>query len=195
MTPAVIPPAALPDDPVRAALDDPVVRNELLGHALATLGKWLSDRPGVVRSEAAAEAVQETQLRALQKRADYVTTSGSVRAWLHGIMNLVLSEIARSLRRLPAQESVDHAAWEQLARDLTPPAEEAIANRLAVQDYLTQLPAEQQELLRLRYLEGLGCDAIAAHLDISVGNARVRLCRALGAIKAVAGTAPREDRP
>jgi RNA polymerase sigma factor (sigma-70 family) len=171
------------------------VRNGLLGHALATIGRWLSDRPAAVRSEAAAEAVQETQLRALQKHAEYVATDGSVRAWLHGIMSKVLSETARSMRRLPAQEFADQRSWEQLARDLTPPAETAVSNRLAAEDYLAQLPAEQQNLLQMRYYEGLNCDAIAARLEISEGNARVRLCRALAAIKVIAGTAPGEDRP
>ena len=64
MTPAVTqPPAALPVDPVRTALDDPEVRGELLHHALAILARRLADRPAAVRLDAATEAVQETCVR------------------------------------------------------------------------------------------------------------------------------------
>ena len=63
-------------------------------------------------------------------------------------------------------------------------------NRLAAADYLARLPAEQQQLLRLRYYEDLSYDEIAARLGISAGNARVRLFRAVAAAKALAGVCP-----
>jgi DNA-directed RNA polymerase specialized sigma24 family protein len=71
--------AAPPADSVQAALDDPDVRSGLLDHAWAVLGRWLADRPAAVRAEAAAEAVQETQLRALQKRHEYDPAVAQVR--------------------------------------------------------------------------------------------------------------------
>src|SRR5262245_30633127 len=118
MTPAVTQtPVAPPDDPVRSALEDPHVRAGLLEHAQSILGRRLPNRPRAVRSEAAADAVQETHLRALQKRHEY-DPARPVRAWLHGILNHVLSETARTLLRLPAQELADSAAWERLAVDL-----------------------------------------------------------------------------
>ena len=90
MTPAVtLPPDAPPGDPVREALTDAVVRNELLHHAEAILARRLVGRPAAVRSEAAIDAVQETQLRAMQKGNTYDAAAGSVRAWLHGIMGQV----------------------------------------------------------------------------------------------------------
>jgi RNA polymerase sigma-70 factor (ECF subfamily) len=196
MTPAVTQPhAAPPADPVQAALDDPDVRSGLLDHARSILGRWLNDRPAAVRAEAAAEAVQETQLRALQKRHEYDPAVGRARGWLHGIMNKVLSETARSLCRLPAQALEDSAAWEQLAADFSPQAAEAVPDRLAAADYLARLSAEYREMLQLRFYDDLSHEEIAARLGISPGNARVRLCRALAAAKALAGVSPGEERP
>jgi RNA polymerase sigma factor (sigma-70 family) len=196
MTPAVTQShAAAPAGPVQAALDDPNVRSGLLDHARAILGRWLADRPAAVRAEAAAEAVQETHLRALQKRHEYDQAVGRARAWLHGIMNKVLSETARSLCRLPAQALPNPAAWEQLAADLTPQAAEAVPDRLTAADYLARLPADYRQLLQLRFYDDLSHDEIAARLGISPGNARVRLCRALAAAKALAGVSPGEERP
>jgi RNA polymerase sigma-70 factor (ECF subfamily) len=180
---------------VQAALDDPDVRSGLLDHARAILGRWLADRLAAVRAEAAAEAVQETQLRALQKRHEYDPAVGRVRGWLHGIMNKVLSETARSLCRQPAQALEDSAGWEQLAADLTPQAAEAVPDRLTAADYLARLPAEHRHMLQLRFYDGLSHEEIAARLGISPGNARVRLCRALTAAKALAGVSPGEERP
>jgi RNA polymerase sigma-70 factor, ECF subfamily len=190
MTPASTQPAAPPEDPVRAALDDAEVRNGLLDHARAILGRWLADRPATARSE----AVQETLLRALQKGHEYAPAVGTVRGWLHGVLNNVLRETARSLRRLPAQGPADSAAWERLAPDLAPQAAEGVLDRLAAADYLAQLPAEHRQVLQLRFYENLRSDEIAARLGISPANARVRLCRALAAVRAIAGADEGEDR-
>ncbi len=187
--------AAPPADPVQAALDDPDVRGGLLDHARAVLARRLATRPAAVRDEVAAEAVQETQLRALQKRGEYDPALGCVRGWLHGIMNRVLSETARSLGRQPAQAPPDAAAWEQLAADLTPRAAEAVPDRLTAADYLARLPAEHRQVLQLRFYDGLSHEEIAARLGLSAGNARVRLCRALLAAKVLAGVRPGEERP
>lgn len=192
---AIQPAAAPPDDLVRAALDEPDVRSGLLDHARAILARRLADRPATVRSEATADAVQETKTRAWQKRHEYDPASGTVWAWLHGIMNNVLFETIRSLRELPAQAPADPAAWERLATDLAPHAANAVLDRLAAADYLSRLPADQQQMLRLRFYEDLSHREIAARLGISEANARVRLCRALAAAKAIAGTGPEEDRP
>jgi RNA polymerase sigma factor (sigma-70 family) len=192
--PATQPPAASLDDPVRAALDDTALRDELLNHALAILGRRLADRPAADRIDRAKEAFQETYARALQKRHDYDPTR-PVGPWLHGIMNNVLSETTRSLRRAPAQESADAAAWEQLAVDLTSDVADVVPSRLDVAGYMEKLPPEHREVLLLRFYDGLSHDDIANRLGISPGNARVRLCRALNAAKVIAGATPREDRP
>ena len=106
-------------------------------------------------------------------------------------MNKVLSEAARSLHRLPDQAPADSAAWQSLAIDLTPNAAGLVEDRLAAANYLSQLSTEEREVLRLRFDEDLSGDEIAAHLGISSGNARVRVSRALAALKAIAGAGPK----
>jgi RNA polymerase sigma factor (sigma-70 family) len=110
-------------------------------------------------------------------------------------MNRVLSETERSVSRSPSQEPVELAAWEQLAVDLKPNAADLAADQAELARCLSKLIPEHRELLMLRYYEALDHDQIATCLGISAGNARVRLCRALIAAKAVAGVIPQEDRP
>jgi RNA polymerase sigma factor (sigma-70 family) len=195
MKPAVTQPLATPPgDPVRAALDDPTMRGGLLNHALAILGRRLAGRPAADRLDKAQEALQETYARVLQKRQGYDPT-WSVGAWLDGIMVNVLFEATRSLRRLPAQEPAAAAAWEEAAVDPGPDAAYTVSNRLDAADWLAKLPPEHREVLQLRFKDRSSYDEIAVRLGVSPGNARVRLCRALNAARAIAGAAPREDRP
>jgi RNA polymerase sigma factor (sigma-70 family) len=195
MDPVVTQPAAAPpDDPVREALVDTVLREELLKQALAVLGRCLPRPSAADRVDRADEALQETYVRALQRRATFDPTR-SVGAWLHGIMIHVLSELTRPSRRSSGKESLDAGQWEQLAIDLAPAAADAVPNRLDATAYLMMLPPEHREVLQLRFYEGLSHDEIARRLGIGKGNARVRLCRALSYVKAIAGVAPREDRP
>jgi RNA polymerase sigma-70 factor (ECF subfamily) len=194
MGPAATPSVATPpDDPVRKALDDPEAQKSLVDHAIAVLGRSPFGCLVADRQERAKDACQETCLRALQRRSDY-DPARPVRPWLHGIMNHVLSETARSVRRSPIQEPAELAAWEQLAVDLKPNPADITANQAEVASYLSKLIPEHRELLMLRYYEALDHSQIAARLGISVGNARVRLCRALIAAKMIAGVIPQEDR-
>jgi RNA polymerase sigma factor (sigma-70 family) len=187
-------PVALPNDPVRTALDDSVLRDRLLNHALALLGKRFRHGPETDWREAAMVAFQDTCVRALEKRHNYNATL-PIAPWLHGVMNLVLCETIRSREKLPVQELSDTAAWEALAIDLTPDVAETVPNQLAVAHYLGRLRADERQIVELRYLQDLTHDEIAAVLGITPGAARVRLSRALVALKAVAGRAVREDQP
>ena len=126
------PPVAPQHDPLEAALGDSQVRRGPLEHAHSILGRRLAGRPAIVRSEACAEAMQETLLRALQKRRDYDPAVGTAPGWLHGILNKVLRETARSLQRSPAQAPADPSAWERMAADLAPLAAEMAPDRRRV---------------------------------------------------------------
>jgi RNA polymerase sigma-70 factor (ECF subfamily) len=176
MTPAVPQPAtAPPDDPVRAALDDPGLRGELTAHALARLGTWLSDRPAVVRTDAAEEIVQEALRRAWDRRATFDPAAGSsVAGWVHGILNNALSEYCRALRKQPAQLPADPAGWESLAGRMDPAGDTA-----DVQTWLDQLPADQRRIVTLHHLDELSHREIGKQLGISEANSRIRLARAM----------------
>jgi RNA polymerase sigma-70 factor (ECF subfamily) len=196
MTPAATQPAAAPPaDPVQAALRDPEVRSRLLDHARAVLGRQSVGRPRPFSVQEVDDAVQETELRALNKRGEYDPSAGPVPPWLHGILNNVLREMARSLRGLPVQPPADLAAWERLTADVTARGPDAVLDRLAAEDYLARLRDETRELLRLRFYEGLPHEEIATRLGISAGSARVRLSRAVAELKTIAGAGPKGERP
>lgn len=169
-------PPGCPEHPVRAALDDAEVRAGLLRHAAARLGLWLSDRPARSRMDAAEEAVQEGMNRALARSASFDPAQSTAAAWLHGVLERVLHEQCRAIRKQPAQPAADPAAWNGLeARLAGEPA--ALAELLAV------LPDDQRRLVTMFHLDEKSHEEIAAELGISVGNSRVRLARALAALR------------
>jgi RNA polymerase sigma-70 factor (ECF subfamily) len=194
MTSATSAPTAAADDQVRVALADPKVLTELLAHARAFVGSWLKDRPIDEREELAETAVQETARWALQKSSAFNPIVGSPAAWLHGFLVNVLKQTARALRRRPAQAPTDPDDWDRITAALASTRDSEVeASDLA--GILARLNVEQRTILDLRFRAGLDHAAIAARLGISEGTARVRLCRALAAARAVAGAAPGEDGP
>lgn len=175
------PPAAPPADPVRGALDDPDVMADLSRHACSRLGVLLADRPVTVREDVARDAVQEAIGRALSRPGSYDRTHGTVAAWLHGILERVLHELCRSLRKQPAQPAADPAAWDNLAARMSGP--DGIAELAPL---LARLTDEQRRIIALHHLDGMSHERIAAELGISVGNSRLRLARAMRALRDLA---------
>jgi RNA polymerase sigma-70 factor (ECF subfamily) len=175
-------------------LADPVVRGELLRHALVILDRWLSDKPRRVRQEEAEEIVQNTYAVALRRQADYDPAAGTVAGWAHGILVRVAYSQVRAVR-CQASQPADPAQWELLATDRCAPPADATDASLDVPVYLARLTSGQRALLDMRYRDGLELDQIAARLGISPGAVRVRTCRALAAARDAAGLTPTEDRP
>lgn len=170
-----------PPTPVRTALDQADVLAELTRHALARLVALLGDRPRAVRADVAAEAVQETGRRALVLQAGFDPAQASVAAWLHGILECVLHEQCRTLRKQPAQPSADQGAWEGLGACLATPDESPDLAAL-----LALLPEEHRRTVVMHHLDGMTHEQIAAEHRISVGNSRVRLARAMRELKRLA---------
>lgn len=175
------PPAAPPTDPVRAALDDPGVLSDLIRHACSRLGVLLADRPPTVREDLTRDAVQEAIRRALSRPGTYDGEHGPVAPWLHGILERVLHELCRALRKQPAQPDADPAGWENIAARMSDPDRVAELTPL-----LGRLTGEQRQIIALHHLDGLPHDRIAAELGISVGNSRLRLARAMRALRELA---------
>lgn len=188
------PPTAPPDNPVGRALADPVVRGELLNHALVILGRWLADKPRAVRQEEAEEIVQNTCAVALRRQADYDPGTGTVVGWTHGILVRVAYSQARAVRR-QASQPADSAKWELFATDMCAPPADAADASFDIPVYLARLTSDQRDLLDMRYRDGLELDQIAVRLGIRPGAVRVRMCRALAAARDAAGLMPTEDRP
>jgi RNA polymerase sigma factor (sigma-70 family) len=179
-----------PGDPVRMALDDPQVRADLRNHARAGIAHWPCGRSKGTREPLAEEATQETITRALQLRHTFDRATGTVHAWMHGILINVLREMARCRGRQRVGPPSEPGEWECLAKGLSA---EAVAARLDAASLLARLSEDQRTILAWRYWDDLSAEEIAGQLGISVCNARVRLCRALRAAKDVAGLTREEN--
>jgi RNA polymerase sigma factor (sigma-70 family) len=191
MTPAATAiPDAPPSDPIRATLEDAAVRDRLLAHARAILGKGRPGSAVTTRETMAEDAVQETCKRSLQLGDHFDASRANIGAWLHGILNNVLREMVRRSGPPPTRSPDTATALEVLASPDAGPAEE-VANRLDAASYLMRLSVEHRTILSLR-AEGLSHEEIAARLQISVGASRVRLTRAIRAAKDVVGPSQEE---
>jgi RNA polymerase sigma-70 factor (ECF subfamily) len=184
MTQAGVAPHAPPTQ-VRTALNQGAILEDLNRHARARLVVLLGDRPEAVRVEVAADAVQETGRRALGLQESFDPSQASVAAWLHGILEYVLHEQCRALRKQPAQPSADPGAWDGITARLSVPDD---SPELAT--FLGNLPDEQRRIVVMHHLEGMTHEQIGNVLGISAGNSRVRLARAMIELKRLA---PKED--
>jgi RNA polymerase sigma-70 factor (ECF subfamily) len=171
---------------VRAAIEEghePLLRSVAVLIAKST--KRLS-WPEVM--ELASEVLHEAVWEAL-KHASGFYPARSATAWVRGIAaRLLLARRraeARGRRCVPASvlgEDSWSAVLEQLS---TGPADMAVAGRLDLEQALRRLAPEERRAIECRYYQGLDGEALAAALGAATpGAARVRVCRALQALRA-----------
>lgn len=133
--------------------------------------------------ETATDLVAETFAAAFRDRRQFRgRTPEEAAGWLFGIARHQLSSFYR-------RGSVEREAMERLAverRDLTAEEIERIEElagiatlRARVRAHLLELDPADQEILRLRVVEEVEYDQIAARLDITQDAARARVSRAL----------------
>jgi RNA polymerase sigma-70 factor (ECF subfamily) len=124
----------------------------------------------------AADVVAETFLIAW-RRLDQVPGGDSERPWLFGVARKVLANTNRSTRRR-------YAMAERLRAELSvnPAPEPPVPSALG--QALSQLSADDRELLLLLAWDGLSQEQASVALGISAGALRVRLHRARGRLRA-----------
>ena len=132
--------------------------------------------------ETAAELTAETFAEAFASRANYRDQGVNGVAWLYGIARHRLGRFFRSGR-------VEAAARRKLGmpeRDLAPQDYERIEDlidfapiREALVEALDTLSEDQRDALRLRVIDGLGYDDVAARLKCTEQSARQRVSRGL----------------
>lgn len=132
--------------------------------------------------ETAAELTAETFAEAFASRRTYEDEGVNGVAWLYGIARHRLGRFFRAGR-------VDAGARRKLGipeRDLAPEDYERIEDlidfapiRDALLEALTTLQPAQRDAMRLRVIDGLGYDEVAARLQCSADNARQRVSRGL----------------
>ena len=176
MNPATAPPPLAP-----AALDLTELQPKLMAHAIAQLQHWLSDRPKAIHQQEAEDIVQEALLRAHQKHAQFDPAVCNLAGWVHGILNNVLKEHCRKLRRQPVQPPADHGDWDKLSMRMDPTLD---TSELTV--LLDRLSEESRRIATMHRIDGLSHQEIAAKLGISVGNSRVKVARVMSKLKQIA---------
>lgn len=133
--------------------------------------------------DTAEDLVQIVFQRILKYRHTY-RDEGKFTAWIYHIARQVAADHYRRSQRQGT--SVDPADFDHVSDEHTPGVGETAARRdeLAVmQRALDSLPAEQREILVLHRFQHLPHHDIGRLLNISTGAAKVRLHRALGALR------------
>jgi RNA polymerase sigma-70 factor (ECF subfamily) len=121
----------------------------------------------------AEELAQETMLTVWRKAGYYVEGRGNVSTWVFTIArNLRIDRI----RRQKAWAEVDDDLSTHVADD-APPDEQVMQSQTQhlVGEALKTLPAEQLEVIRLSYMEGLSQSEIAEKLSLPLGTVKSRM--------------------
>lgn len=124
-------------------------------------------------SAQAEDLVQETLLAVWRKANLYQPSRGAASTWIFTIArNLRIDHI----RRLSNRPYADVETLEIASPDQTAPArveERQIVSRVG--EALKALPEEQQEVVRLSYMDNLAHAKIAEQLNIPIGTVKSRL--------------------
>jgi RNA polymerase sigma-70 factor (ECF subfamily) len=138
--------------------------------------------------ERVGEVLQEATSRALEKAAAY-DPARSATTWVMGFASRILQEQWRAGRRTIVQSDLGDAAWRGALEELCSADDSHAATiRLDIRQALSRLDEEQRRVIQLRYFEGLDGEELARELNApTAGAARVRLARALQALRASFG--------
>lgn len=135
----------------------------------------------------AEDLVQDTLLRALERRASF-RAGGNLRGWLLAILHNVFVDGRRARAAARARE----AAAADLAPEAAPPAQEEVVRLGEVREAFFRLPEDQRAALHLVAIEGLSYQAAAEVLEVPIGTLMSRIGRARAALRALeTGASPR----
>jgi RNA polymerase sigma factor (sigma-70 family) len=135
----------------------------------------------------ATEVLHEAVREALKHAHDF-DESRSATAWVRGIAARVLLGRRRAearQRRSVSATVLGEEAWARLLAQLfTRAGDGAVAGRLDLEQALGRLSVDERRALVCRYYDGLDGQDLASALGVpSPGAARVRVCRALQALR------------
>lgn len=133
--------------------------------------RWYGDR-GL-----AEELVQEVTLRVWRRAGTFDPAKGAARSWIFGVARNVASDLARTKSRqpLPAEHvgEDESFAWDQ----------DAAIRAWEVAGALSALPADEQEVVELAYIQQYTHSEIASSLQIPLGTVKTRMYRGLGRLE------------
>ncbi len=151
-----------PSELVRYALREH--ESALVGHAYGILHDL----------DLARDAVQDALLRLYQQPEGKVTQV-TVKSWLYTVVGNRCIDMLRKNRRLVSLDSLERHQSEQLLsteneNEETDSSEDAKENLQKVVQLFTRLPANQQEVLRLKFQGELSYKEISEATGLSVSN-------------------------
>jgi RNA polymerase sigma-70 factor, ECF subfamily len=170
-------------DLVAAARDDPAAFRELYDRYVARVHGFHLRRTR--DHEAAHDLTAETFAQAWMARARFRDLAGgSAGPWLFAIARHLLARSVRS-RRLEFAASQRLGLMERLDREPSTiePSEDWLEQVDGLDDAFGELPDGLRRALELRVVDDLDYDGVAASLGTTSGAARVRVSRALGALR------------
>jgi RNA polymerase sigma factor (sigma-70 family) len=138
--------------------------------------------------EIASEILNEAVHEAL-KHAERFDPTRSATAWVRGIAARVLLSRrraeARDGRCVPAAVLGEEAWACALGEHCIESSDGAVAGRLDLEQALARISSDERRAIEFRYYKGLDGEELATALGVSTpGAARVRVCRALQALRA-----------
>ncbi len=172
--------------PVAVALNDPAIQIRLLNAARAFLGRRSGELSLTQRTEEAKAIAQEAASRAW-KRRDQFDASKDVVKWLVGFVINVVREFAKKHSRDPTNLPEDGSDLEVLAVDPSRPLDDAIADKLLVEQLIAQLSQLDRQVVLMKYCEEMTCAEIAQRVGMNENAIRLRVYRAILKIKNLCG--------
>ena len=134
-----------------------------------------------LRTADAAEAVQETLLRAYRARGSW-RRGGRVRAWLRGIAMNVVRETRRGRRR--EKVGLDLDALAVAAGDAPGDADQDAADRLGpLAAAIEALPPRQREVVACRFILHMSVRQTAQAMGCAEGTVKATVSAALAAMR------------
>jgi RNA polymerase sigma factor (sigma-70 family) len=182
---------------IRAAIRE---RHDPLLRSIAVLvAKTGRDLRWPEAMEIASEILHEAVHEAL-KHAERFDPTRSATAWVRGIAARVLltrrRAKARDWRCVSAAVLGDEAWAHALGEHCTESSDAAVAERLDLEQAIARISTDERRAIEFRYYQGLDGEELATALGVSTpGAARVRVCRALQALRAQFAPAPEEVYP
>ena len=124
----------------------------------------------------AEEAVQQTFVKAW-RGAQSFDESRELGPWLAAIARRVAIDLYRR-EAVRAADPLDAVPADAPALVAKPPSAEAVYDVWEVRQAVAQLPADEQEVVRLQHLDGFTHTQIAERLGVAVGTVKSRSFRA-----------------
>lgn len=163
--------------------------HEQAGGLAAEEGALRQHEPGLLRyawrltgnEQSARDVVQETFLRAIREPSTQL--NGRLASWLYRCCRHRAFDLLRKERRMSPLESAATPS------EQTEPsaAAELRDERARLTEAVARLPAREQEIVRLRFEQGLGNREIAEVLELSATNVGYLLHQALRKLRSTLG--------